>query len=80
MPFDLSVVASIEEVNAEAGMFLADPDLDSFVSSGLYTAMYIKRYVQPHLQQYTERECIQLCRYPGDELDTYKKEIVGAAM
>jgi len=79
-PFDSSYVVIIDDADPEHGIFLMDTDLDNFVSSGLFAAMYLKRYVQQHLRTHTEIECIHTCRHPGTPLDEYRKEIIGAAM
>ena len=80
LPMDSAYVASLDDVDPSNGKFLADADLDNFVTSGLYTAMYMKRKVQPHIQRHTEMECITACRHPGAELDEFRQRIIGNAM
>ena len=62
------------------GKFLADADLENFVTSGLYAAMYLKRHIQPHLMKVTEEECRNTCRHPPASLDLFQKTVIGNAM
>ena len=80
LPLDSSYVTDLAKVDLENGIFLADTDLENFVTSGLYAAMYLKRYIQPHIKDVTEKECIKTCRFPSDALDEFRKEVIGNAM
>ena len=77
---DGSFVTTVALANPEMGIFLVDDDLDNFVTSGEFTAMYIKRYVRPFLIKNTELDCIRRCRHPGEQLDNYRKDVVASAM
>ena len=79
-PMDGSFGTSIASANPKEGVFLVDDDLDNFVTSGAFTAMYLKRYVQPFLQKNSEVECIQRCRNPGQQLDDCRKRLIADAM
>ena len=80
LPLDSSYVANLTDIDPEQGKFLADSDLENFVTSGLYAAMYLKRHVQRHLMSVSEKECIKTCRHPPPALDKFRQEVVGNAM
>ena len=80
LPQDSTFVTSLDATDPSSGRFLSDVDLENFVTSGLYAAMYLKRHVQRQLMKLTEIECIKICRAPPRELDEFRKEVIGNAM
>ena len=80
LPLDSTYVSSLKEVDPDNGIFLGDADLENFITSGLYAAMYLKRKIQPHLISVTEKECIKTVRHPGAALHQFRKDVIGNAM